>query len=225
MCNAACAEFARDNLAVHDVAGKNVLDVGAYDVNGSLRTLVASLNPNSYLGIDISPGPGVDEVCDVADLLARYGPETFDVVIATEVVEHIRNWRTAIENIKGVLRPGGAILITTRSKGFGYHGYPHDYWRYQPEDMRLIFSDFEGLTVSPDLSEPGVFLRATKPLDWVQRSLDDIQLYSIVARRRVPAVGDFTVVLGRLVFGVPLNLRRVAGRLVPGPVKRALGRA
>lgn len=224
MCNAACIDFARDGLSRDDVADKKVLEVGAYDVNGSLRSLIASLNPGSYLGIDIAPGPGVDEVCDVAEALARYGPEAFDVVIATEVMEHVRDWRTAIDNMKGVLRPAGVILITTRSKGFGYHGYPHDYWRYQPEDMRMMFADFDTLTVQHDPSEPGVFLRAVKPEVWKRRSLDDIQLYSIVARRRVRDVGDFTVLLGRLVFGIPLNLRRTAGRVLPGRLKRALGR-
>src|SRR5947209_15379867 len=141
MCNDACLEFGRGYLRPEEIAGKKVLEVGSMDVNGSLRAIVQRTMPRIYLGVDIAAGPGVDVVCEVSKLVARFGEAAFDTVISTEMLEHVRDWRAAVSNMKRVLKPGGTILITTRSPGFPYHGYPYDFWRYEPDDIRTIFAD------------------------------------------------------------------------------------
>jgi SAM-dependent methyltransferase len=190
MCNSACLEFAAEALTREMVEGKRVLEIGSFDVNGTVRPIVQALNPRSYLGVDIKWGPGVDEVCSVEEVVARYGEDRFEVVIATELVEHVRDWRLAITNMKRVLRPGGVLLITTRSRGFKIHGYPYDFWRYQPEDMRRIFADME-LVVERDEGEPGVFVRAQKPVTWTAQPLEEIALFSVIVGRRVLDVSDW----------------------------------
>lgn len=186
MCNASCIGFAGEQISRADVAGKLVLEVGSLDVNGSVRQIIEPLAPAAYTGIDIEPGPGVDELCDVGQLMDRYGRDQFDLVLSTELVEHVRDWRTAFSNLKGVLRPGGQILVTTRSRGFPLHGYPSDYWRYEPDDMRRIFADFDAVLVQRDPEEPGVFVKAQKPIHPRPAvALDAIELFSVIDRRRV----------------------------------------
>lgn len=126
MCNSTGIDFAAAQLSEDMIKGKTVLEVGSRDVNGSLRELVERYGPASYTGIDIEDGPGVDVVLDANDVLERFGPESFDAVISTELLEHARDWRAAVQNMKGVLKPGGTLLVTTRSKGFHVHGYPWD---------------------------------------------------------------------------------------------------
>lgn len=184
VCNPDCLRFAELHLSREEVQGKDVLEVGALNVNGSVRSVVAPLSPRSYLGVDIAPGLGVDEVCDVHGLVRRYGRERFDCVICTEVLEHVRDWRSAIRNLKHVLRARGILLVTTRSVGFGYHAYPHDYWRFEIEDMRGIFSDLNIVALVSDPSAPGVFMKAQRPHPFREARPDAHRLYSVVTCRR-----------------------------------------
>ena len=71
MCNLTGIAFGERVLQPADVAGREVLEVGAFDVNGSIRPFVESLQPGRYVGVDIAPGPGVDEVVDASELIER----------------------------------------------------------------------------------------------------------------------------------------------------------
>lgn len=228
MCNPSALEFGRASLAAGQVEGRDVLEVGALDVNGSLRALVESRGARSYLGVDIERGPGVDEVCRAEELVERYGPDSFDVVISTELVEHVRDWRPVMSNLKRVLRPGGTLLLTTRSAGFPYHGYPHDYWRYEPEDMRAIFADLEVERIEPDPDYPGVFVKARKPAGFREADLSELELFSVVKRARVRAVADREVALFRLAHAPGALLHRAlpdrVRRLLPARARHALRR-
>jgi len=186
MCNSACIEFGVKNLAINEVKGKKVIEVGSCDVNGSLRPIIESWGePGEYIGVDIINGPGVDFICHVEEIVEKFGNESFDVVISTEMIEHVRDWRKAISNIKNICKPNGIILITTRSYGFGYHSFPYDFWRYELEDIKYIFSDCKILNLQEDKSDPGIFIKAQKPTKFVENDLTSLKLYSVVADKRV----------------------------------------
>lgn len=190
MCNPACLQFAISHLTPEEVADKKVIEVGSMNVNGSARSFLETLKPQSYLGVDLAEGPGVDRICDIADLYQRFGKDQFDLVISTELLEHVEDWRGAISNLKAVLKPGGALLITTRSRGFRYHGYPFDFWRYELSDLQAIFSDLQIEALEKDPLSPGVFVKARKPIEFIENDLGDYRLYSIIAKRRCVRVGD-----------------------------------
>ena len=193
MCNKACLDFGEKYLTAGDIAGSRVLEVGSRDVNGSLRQIVAELGPREYVGVDIEIGPGVDEVCDVFELANRFGKESFDVVMSTEMIEHVLDWRAAISELKQVVKPGGVLLITTRSKGFPYHDYPSDYWRFEISDMQRIFADMKIEALEPDTSDPGVLLLARKPAGFVETDLAGEALYSMITEKRSLRLGTLDV--------------------------------
>ena len=201
MCNPACIDFARKHLEQWEIRDRIVLEVGALDVNGSLRPVIETLAPARYVGVDIAPGPGVDEVCDAHDILERYGAQSFDVVISTELLEHVRDWQTVVHGFKQVLRPGGVLVVTTRSRGHPYHGYPCDFWRYELEDMQQIFGDLEIEALQDDPTEIGVFLKARKPHEFAERALDDIALYSMVTKTRTQALSTWQALWFRISTG------------------------
>jgi SAM-dependent methyltransferase len=187
VCNAQCIDFVASVLTAADVAGRDVLEVGALDVNGTVRPVVEALGPSSYIGVDLEEGPGVDEVLSAENLVERFGPGAFDVVITTELLEHVRDWRLVIRNLKLVTRPGGLVVVTTRSRGFPLHGYPWDHWRYEPEDMAVIFADCPGVRVERDVAtDPGVFVMARRPLEegWEPLDLAGYALWSVHTDRR-----------------------------------------
>lgn len=157
-CNAAVLEFARAAWRVLARPGLRVLDVGARDVNGSLRDDVLATAPREYVAVDIVPGVGVGVICDASRLVDRFGTAAFDAVLCTEMLEHAKDWRGAVNAMKRVLRLDGVLVLTTRAPGFRRHAYPHDYWRFTVADMRAAFADMRGLVVLPDPSAPGVMV-------------------------------------------------------------------
>jgi len=172
---------------------KRVLEVGSKYVNGSVRPLIENFcSTREYVGVDIEPGKFVDVILPAEKLVEYFGPESFDVVISTELLEHVQNWRLVINNMKSVLKRGGYIYITTRSYGFPYHAYPYDFWRYEIEDMRKIFRDFEIIKLVKDHEAPGIFLKAKKTSNALI-DLSNIALYSMILGKRttlIPKLSD-----------------------------------
>ena len=227
MCNQGCMAFGRQCLTQAEVRGKRVIEVGAQNIDGSLRPGIEALGPKEYIGIDLVMGRGVDEVCDANDMLRRFGPESFDLLVSTEMIEHARDWRNVIANFKGVVRRGGFLLLTTRSPGFRVHNYPHDYWRFEPEDLRAVFSDFITIRLESDPGSPGAFLFATKPQDFAEKDLSHYELYSTPARRRVPQVSAWHMFMYYLREGSrwlvsifrPATARRIVAKRLPGKAR------
>lgn len=181
MCSPRCLDFINVWLKPTDVAGKRIIEVGSQNVNGSAREIIMPQGPAEYIGTDLAPGPGVDVVCPAENLLVWYEPLSFDGVVCTEMLEHCENWRLAIHVMKLLLREGGWIIITTRSKGYPLHNFPGDHWRFDGADMQAIFADFNIEMVMPDPFEPGVFIKAYKPIGFAETDLHRYHVHSMGA--------------------------------------------
>jgi len=70
---------------------------------------------------------------------------TFDLIIAEQVLEHVRRPDLALQNMRGMLRNGGAVLITTPFL-IQYHPIPLDLWRWTADGMRALLED-QGIEV------------------------------------------------------------------------------
>lgn len=214
MCNRSGLKFVETCLRDVEVTQRRILEVGSYDFNGSPRPLFMDLQPAEYIGVDMLEGPGVDIVGKAEDLVDLFGEQSFDIVVTTEMMEHVRHWRAAISHLKRVLRPGGFLILTTRSIGTPYHGYPYDFWRYEIEDMRAIFDDFEILKLVSDPEAIGVFLLARRPAQFVERSLEEIALFSILTRRRTHEVSPALEAVMSRVWVSRSRLRRMIGYII-----------
>jgi len=110
MCNLAVIEFFIEHAKVEEFRDRRVLEVGSKYINGSVRPLIEKfLSPREYIGVDIEPGKFVDLVLPAERILEHFGSGSFDVVLSTELLEHIKDWRVVINNMKNVLKRGGYI--------------------------------------------------------------------------------------------------------------------
>jgi SAM-dependent methyltransferase len=127
----------------------HAVDIGAYDVNGSYRTLFDSPHWR-YTGIDLEAGPGVDVVL-TSPYRFPLATGSVDVVLSGQAFEHIEFfWLTWLEMLR-VLKPGGLIFLIAPSRG-PEHRYPQDCWRFYPDGYRALarFGGCELLEVSTD---------------------------------------------------------------------------
>lgn len=185
MCHESVINFGTRSLKRDEILGKRVLDVGSLDINGSLRDYVVGLGCKEYIGIDMRNGKGVDIVCNTDDMVEKFGKESFDIIICSEALEHVLNWKRAISNIKNVCKKDGIIVIMVPSYGFGLHDYPTDYWRYELDDMKNIFSDCKILILEKDSQIEGVFVKIKKESLLLEKDLSDYELYNIVENKRI----------------------------------------
>lgn len=136
----------------------SVLEVGSYNVNGSVRPLFVGAN---YIGVDARKGPGVDIVLPASALTARFAEGSFDIVISTEMLEHDPAFWLSMAEMGAVLKLGGYLIITARGNGFPRHDYPGDYWRFTLESVPLLFDlancDVIEAIEDTDKKMPGVF--------------------------------------------------------------------
>lgn len=162
--------WVNSTLSLADIKDRTVLEVGSYNVNGTVRPIVEARDPASYLGVDQTPGPNVDKVVLATDLVDIFGAESFDVVISTEMLEHAEDWRACLWAMAEVLVPGGLLVLTTRSPGFPFHPFPVDCWRFTLPVMSAALTAVglgsHKLYPDPGPKAPGVFVRAYRSEQW-----------------------------------------------------------
>jgi SAM-dependent methyltransferase len=108
---------------------RRILDVGALDINGSLRAFRPS--GAEYVGVDLTAGNGVDVVLEDPHQLP-FPDDSFDVAVSTSCLEHDSMfWLTVLEMAR-VVGKEGFLYVNAPSNG-RVHRRPADYWRFYPD--------------------------------------------------------------------------------------------
>jgi len=112
-----------------DGAPATIVDIGAMDVNGSLRNIAP---PGCrYVGVDTAAGPGVDLVLDDPYRLP-FAAGSIDAVVSSSCFEHVEFFWLLFEEVLRVLKPDGLFYLNAPSNG-DVHRYPVDCWRFFPD--------------------------------------------------------------------------------------------
>ena len=119
-----------------------ILFVGS---GGSLNELIKKHFGRAQITtIDIDPKRMPDVVMDVMQL--GFSNDTFDLVFALEVLEHVTDPRLAVSNLYNVLKPGGKVVVSTPFI-LGIHDEPYDFYRYTKYGLLCLFRDFNNIKV------------------------------------------------------------------------------
>ena len=111
-------EFSLDELKKkNNFNNLSVLDVGSYDVGGSIRDF---FKKNNYIGVDLIKGPNVDIVLSGTELYKL--KKNFDIVISCECFEHAKDWREIFLSMYNVCEDDGYVIFTCASRGRIEHG-------------------------------------------------------------------------------------------------------
>jgi len=153
------------NVIVHDKGNSKILEIGS-----GLGYLTYALHRAGYSieGLDISKTAvqmAVENFGDYyicADLFefANQHAESYDVVVLTEVIEHIDTPSDFVKSIVKLLKPTGKIIMTTPNKSlfesdiiWKTENPPVHFWWFSEDSMRFIarqnqmelnFTDFSG---------------------------------------------------------------------------------
>ena len=105
-----------------------------------------------YVGIDIVDAEKFDYVnSDIVPFDGEHIPfpdEHFDAVICTEVLEHVSNFQRLVDDVHRVTKDGGEVIATVPWSA-RWHYIPHDFFRYTPSSLELMFARFRHVDISP----------------------------------------------------------------------------
>lgn len=116
----------------HGRTGLKIIDIGAQDVNGSLREYAPA--DCDYVGVDFMAAKGVDVVLE--DPYALPFPDGLaDMVVCSSVLEHSAHFWLLFNEMVRLLKPSGLLFINAPANG-AFHRYPVDCWRFYPDSGR-----------------------------------------------------------------------------------------
>ena len=130
------------NRLLPNVVNQRVLEIGSYDVNGTIRKIIGRCR--AYVGADLAHGPGVD--------VARSGHEldlpdgSFDVVLSCECFEHNPFWKETFRNMVRMTAQDGYVVVTCGSTGRIEHGTSRTTLAHSPGTAAVGIDYYSNLT-------------------------------------------------------------------------------
>jgi SAM-dependent methyltransferase len=87
-----------------------------------------------YFGLDITPAADVKSMGEALPIKSG----SADLVLCTQVLEHLQSPSEAIAEISRILAPGGVAIVTTHGV-YPYHPNPVDFWRWTAAGLDKLF--------------------------------------------------------------------------------------
>jgi SAM-dependent methyltransferase len=163
-------------------------DLAVLDVGGRYQPYRPLLEGRlrHYVAVDILPTALVDVLASGQAL--PFAPNTFDLVIATQVFEYFPQPHEAARQIYAALKPGGCLLMS--AAGFTPRVVDEEHWRFTPAGLRVLLASFSEVEIVPEVPSPAGLLRSINLFfDWFLPTLPLKKLYAVSAGCMLNLVG------------------------------------
>ena len=124
-----------------DFKSKKILEIGSYDVNGSVRQFFPYAE---YIGVDLIGGPGVDLICEGDKI--PHEDHIYDISISCECFEHNPAWAETFGNMYRMTKEGGLVIFTCATTGRAEHGTTRTSPKASPGTQALNWDYYRNLT-------------------------------------------------------------------------------
>jgi SAM-dependent methyltransferase len=125
---------------MQNVHNKKILDFGCGDAR--YKEIIGK--NNSYVGIDVAESGHLSEDKNFNILWDKkklpFNMDSFDIIVCTEVLEHVENIDITINELKRVLKKNG-LLFVTMPFIWVEHEKPYDFRRFTSFGIKKFFSD------------------------------------------------------------------------------------
>jgi len=122
--------------AIH---GGRLLDIAPQDHEGAKPYFPPDIQIESF---DIDTESGADIIGDICQINSCVAPSSYNFIVCTEVLEHVRQPFFAVTEIERMLAPGGYVFVSTPFN-FRIHGPLPDCWRFTEHGLRELFQHFD----------------------------------------------------------------------------------
>ena len=183
------AEFSRISR------GAKVLTIGSGGEINVLLDRYAALRLLSVVSFDIDQSRSPDILGDICT--DSLGSERFDVIVISEVLEHVNSPNLALENIHEALKCQGRLIVSVPFC-LPIHDRPNDYFRFTKYGLELVLSKFSDVSIK----ERNSYFEAIDVI-WMRLMLEDsekaFQLSQIILPIVYYAKRPITVLLNKFV--------------------------
>ncbi|WP_397383920.1 class I SAM-dependent methyltransferase [Prosthecobacter sp.] len=157
--------FIRDEAIPLMKPGVKVLDAGSGRLpEQTLRAEILATGAELHT-LDFCAGEGVDFVGDVSAM--PFGDECYDIVLSTQVLEHVKDPAGVCAEMARVLKPGGHLFLTTPQSS-PIHNEPWNFFNFTHYGLELLFQN-AGLSVVKKDPQGGHFALLAFMLHWTVR--------------------------------------------------------
>ena len=139
-------------LVADGLRGLTLLDVGGHDrpYKGLFLPLVSN-----YIAMDLC---GREADVHARGELIPFRDRSMDIVLCTQVLEHVIRPEEIVDEIHRVLKPGGVAFISVPAV-FPLHGGPYDNWRFMAGGLKILLRGFSDVQVSGEGGTVAGFFR------------------------------------------------------------------